>query len=198
MVVTAEERKLLQLELFKLSRSAQAVVTKLLIDYDKHKCLENLEVEDLPGEIWKWISGYEDLYQISNKTRVKSFCNGKEKILKQGFNMNGYPTVSLRKNGKAKTHTVHRLVSEAFIPNPENKKYIDHIDANRANVNIENLRWATQKENIQFSIQNGNHKMGSESPLAKFTEEEVKRIREGYTPYDRVYGIRAMAKELNV
>ena len=198
MVITAEERKLLPLELFKLSRDAQAVVTKLLIDYDKHKCLENLEVEDLPGEIWKWISGYEDLYQISNKTRVKSFCNGKEKILKQGFNMNGYPTVSLRKNGKAKTHTVHRLVSEAFIPNPENKKYIDHIDANRANANIENLRWVTQKENIQFSIQNGNHKMGSESPLAKLTEDEVKRIREEYTPYDRVYGIRAMAKELNV
>ena len=198
MVVTAEERKLLQLELFKLSRSAQAVVTKLLIDYDKHKCLENLEVEDLPGEIWKWISGYEDLYQISNKTRVKSFCNGKEKILSQGFNMGGYPTVSLHKNGKPKTHLVHRLVAEAFIPNPENKNYIDHIDANRANANIENLRWVTQKENIQFSIQNGNHKMGSESPLAKFTEEEVKRIREDYTPYDRVYGIRAMAKHFDV
>ncbi len=198
MVVTAEERKLLNSELSKLPTEVKAVIIKLLIEYDKQNFVANLELEDLPGEIWAWISGYENLYQISTKARVKSFHKGKVKILRQGFNMNGYPTVSLRKNGKAKTHTVHRLVAEAFIPNPENKKYIDHIDANRANANIENLRWVTQEENIQASIQNGNYKMGSESPLAKLTEDEVKRIREEYTPYDRVYGIRAMARCFNV
>ena len=198
MVITAEERKLLNSELSKLPSEVKAVIIKLLIEYDKQNFVANLELEDLPGEIWAWISGYENLYQISTKARVKSFHKGKVKILRQGFNMNGYSTVSLHKNRKPKTHLVHRLVAKAFIPNPENKPVVDHIDYNRTNACVVNLRWVTQEENIQASIQNGNHKIGSESPLAKLTEDEVKRIREDYTPYDRVYGIRAMAKELNV
>lgn len=198
MVITAEERKLLNSELSKLPSEVKAVIIKLLIEYDKQNFVANLELEDLHGEIWAWISGYENLYQVSTKARVKSFHKGKVKILRQGFNMTGYSTVSLHKDGKAKTHLVHRLVAKAFIPNPENKPVVDHIDCNRTNACVVNLRWVTQEKNIQASIQNGNHKIGSESPLAKLTEDEVKRIREDYTPYDRVYGIRAMAKELNV
>lgn len=204
MVITTEERTVLQRELSKLSIDAQAVVIKLLIEYDKQKFRENLSIEDLPGEIWRWVKGYENLYQVSNKARVKSFLKGKVKILKQGFNMNGYPTVSLRKDdkndkgNKSKTHLVHRLVAEAFIPNPENKPIVDHIDGNRSNACAENLRWLTQKENIQAAIQRGTHKIGTESPLAKLNEEDVKYIRENYKAYDRVYGIRALARKFNV
>lgn len=204
MVITAEERTVLQRELSKLSIEAQAVVIKLLIEYDKQNFRENLSIEDLPGEIWRWVKGYENLYQVSNKARVKSFQKGKIIILKQGFNMNAYPTVSLHKddkNGKGnkfKTYLVHRLVAEAFIPNPENKPIVDHIDGDRSNACAENLRWLTQKENIQAAIQRGTHKIGTESPLAKLTEEDVQYIRENYEAYDRVYGIRALARKFNV
>lgn len=198
MVITEDERKKLLAELFKLSRPVQVVINKLLNDYDKHKSFENLSVEDLPGEIWVDIEGYGGFYQISNKTRVKSFYKGKIRILRQGFNTNGYPTVSLHKNGKAKTYTVHRLVAKAFIPNPENKPKIDHIDTNRSNASVENLRWVTSSENSQAAIKNGTQKIGTESPLAKLAENDIKCIRENYKPYDRTYGIRAMAKHFGV
>lgn len=198
MIVTPEERKILQLEKSKLSRTAQITVDKLLIDYDKHEQLNNFQLEDLPGEIWADIEGYENLYKVSTRARVKSLHKGKFKILKQFFNENDYPIVSLNKNGKARTRLVHRLVAEAFIPNLENKPEVDHIDANKANACVENLRWVTSKENSQAAIASGHHKIGTESPLAKLNEDEVKYIRESFTPYDRRYGIRALAREFNV
>ncbi len=204
MVITAEERTVLQRELLKLSGKARKIVNKLLFEYDKQNFRENLSIEDLAGEIWRWVKGYENLYQVSNKARVKSFHKGKIKILKQGFAKNGYPTVNLykedkdNKESKGTTYLVHRLVAEAFIPNPENKPIVDHIDGDRSNACVENLRWLTQKENIQAAIQKGTHKIGTESPLAKLTEEDVKYIRENYEAYDRVYGIRALARKFNV
>ena len=198
MIISENERNLLQLELFKLSRNAQAVVTKLLIDYDKHKCLENLELEDLPGEIWKWISGYENLYQISNKTRVKSFHNKTPRILHPGFNSTGYPSVNLKKNGKATTYTLHRLVAVAFIPNPLHLPEVDHIDGNRGNCKIDNLRWVTPKENIQANIERGTHQSGTKSVCARFNEDEVRYIRSVHIPYDQEFGISALARKFNV
>ena len=198
MIITAEERKLLQLELFKLSRDAQAVVNKLLIDYDKHKCLENLEVEDLPGEIWAWIIGYENLYQISTKSRVKSFYKNKETILKQTISGYGYLKVHLCKNKEATNFYVHRLVAEAFIPNPENLPEVDHIDGNKLNNCVENLRWVTSSENKQAAIKNGSTKIGTKNRLSKLTADDVRYIRSMYVPYDKEYGANALARKFNV
>ena len=80
----------------------------------------------------------------------------KGNVLTHSLNENGYLYVSLWKNNRAITRTVHRLVAEAFIPNPENKPIVNHKDANRANPHVDNLEWVTQSENIQHAYTIGN------------------------------------------
>ena len=97
-------------------------------------------------EIWKDIKGYEGLYQVSNLGRVKRITTGR--VLKPLKHANGYLMVKLSKNSIVYTKTVHRLVAEAFIPNPEHKSEINHIDENKTNNNVSNLEWMTRTENI--------------------------------------------------
>jgi hypothetical protein len=94
-------------------------------------------------EIFKNIKDYTN-YSVSNFGNVKN--NNTGKILKQSIT-NGYTQVSLWKNGKGKHYRVHRLIALAFIPNPDNKSFIDHVDNDRSNNNIDNLRWCTNQEN---------------------------------------------------
>lgn len=114
-------------------------------------------------EIWKDILGYEGYYKISSLGRVKSvprvitLTNGhkksiQERICKPHLNINGYEIVVLSKNGILKNKSVSRLVGFAFIPNPENKPCIDHINGNRRDNRVENLRWCTRKENDNFEL----------------------------------------------
>ena len=108
-------------------------------------------------EIWKDIKGYEGLYQISNKGRVKSLGNNKtkkEKILSPGKHK-GYFYVSLYKNRKEKKYSIHRLVAQAFLPNPDNLPVVNHKDENKLNNNVENLEWCTQEYNVNYSSSNG-------------------------------------------
>lgn len=107
-------------------------------------------------EIWKDIKGYEGLYQVSNLGRVKSLQREhktsskyiqKEKILSTNVGIRGYTLVSLWKDNKGVQYPLHRLVAKAFIPNPENKPCIDHINTIRTDNRIENLRWVSHKEN---------------------------------------------------
>ena len=101
-------------------------------------------------EIWKPIKDFEGYYEVSNIGRVRSLNykrTGKEKILKNIEDYKGYLEVGLTKNGKRKQFKVHRLVAEAFIPNPENKPCIDHINTVKSDNRVENLRWVTYKEN---------------------------------------------------
>lgn len=100
------------------------------------------------NEIFLPIEGYPK-YQISNLGRVKSIV-GKEKILKTWINKRYY-SVSLMKDKVQKNHLVHRLVAQAFIPNPENKPEVNHVDGNTKNFNISNLEWSTPSENIHHS-----------------------------------------------
>ena len=95
-------------------------------------------------EIWKDVPGYIGLYKVSNYGRVKSVK--KQLVLKTCGSGNRYKTVALC-NGMRKTFRLHRLVAAAFIPNPDNKPCIDHIDGDRANNHADNLRWVTYLEN---------------------------------------------------
>ena len=101
-------------------------------------------------EIWKDIAGYENLYQVSNLGNVKTVKQNK--ILKQHISVHGYLRCRMRKNNKTKKFVVHRLVAKAFIPNPENKPCVDHIDTNKQNNNVKNLRWVTYSENMKNPI----------------------------------------------
>lgn len=116
-------------------------------------------------EEWKSIKGYEGLYEISNFGRVKSLLgwNGRkyiqrEKILapykQQSNKYYSRSVVKLTKDNKTKDFKVHRLVAEAFIPNPNNYRVVNHIAGNPLNNNVENLEWCTQKMNIKHAINN--------------------------------------------
>lgn len=100
-------------------------------------------------EIWKDIEGYEGLYQVSNLGRVKSFLKNKYVGAIRAFatDKDGYFTIVLHKPGQKYNKKVHRLVATAFIPNPLNKPCIDHINTNRKDNRVDNLRWCTVKEN---------------------------------------------------
>ena len=101
-------------------------------------------------ELWKDIKDYEGHYQVSNLSRVKSIKFGKERILKPVTDRHGYLLVGLWKNNKQKTYKVHRLVAEAFIPNPYNLPQVNHKDENPLNNNVNNLEWCNSKYNCNF------------------------------------------------
>ena len=107
-------------------------------------------------EIWKDIAGYENKYQVSNYGRVRNIY-GKGKILKPWMNDNGYLLVTLSKDGIRKKYRVHRLVAQAFIPNPDNLETVDHIDSNKTNNHIDNLQWLSGIDNTRKAFNDGLH-----------------------------------------
>jgi hypothetical protein len=114
-------------------------------------------------EIFKDIPNYEGLYQVSNYGRVKSLGNEakkKERILKPAT-VRGYQYVSL----KSFCISIHRLVAITFIPNPKNKKTVNHKDGIKANNKVSNLEWNTHQENINHAKLSGL--LGSKSPYTK-------------------------------
>ena len=104
-------------------------------------------------EIWKVIDGAPQ-YLISSFGRVKSLKRKEEKILSER-KVNGYKVVGINFGKKRKQVKVHRLVAIAFIPNPEQKDQINHIDGNKQNNNVTNLEWCTRQENMKHAFENG-------------------------------------------
>ena len=104
-------------------------------------------------ELWKPIKGLEDRFMVSNKGRVKSIArfNGKysirERIMKLKITQYGYYAINLWDGRTRRCFLLHRLVAEAFIPNPDNKPVIDHIDGNKLNNSLNNLEWVSSAEN---------------------------------------------------
>ena len=110
---------------------------------------------DYKDEIWKDIEGYEGLYKVSNYSRIKSLGNGDsnasvEKILKAHPDGGGHLKVNLNKKGKIKQVFCHVIAAIHFIPNPDNKNQVHHIDGNKLNNHIDNLMWVTHKEHFNF------------------------------------------------
>lgn len=107
-------------------------------------------------EQWKPITGFEDSYAISNFGTVLNIKSGR--ILKPYSNDRGYRFVSLFRDNKCKKVSVHRLVASAFVPNPNGKKQVNHIDHDKANNKCNNLEWVTPQENTDHEIRSGNNK----------------------------------------
>lgn len=138
-------------------------------------------------EIWKDIPEYEGYYMISNFGRVKSveryvpqgnfIRHVKERIKSINIGPYGYPCVTLCREKKSRAIPVHILLAKAFIPNPENKPYIDHIDTNRSNYSLSNLRWVTPQENANnpLTLRHCRENTYSETALRKRIETRITR-----------------------
>lgn len=168
--------------------------------------------------MWKPIENYNSLYEVNEKGEIRSLYhwNGhkyekrkKPYILKQTNTTTGYKKVELAKDGKKKSLRVHRLVATAFIPNPMNKPYINHIDGNRINNCVENLEWCTQHENVVHAYETGLNK------ISHITKEELQRyVENGFTfhqimkkehisvkrlqNYYKIYGVRNLSNKYNI
>ena len=104
-------------------------------------------------ESWKDIPGFEGIYQVSNCGRLASFkVNPQGRVLSNVNATGGYFSVVLRYGGKVRYTRMHRLVAEAFIPNPENKPEVNHKDLNKQNTYASNLEWSTYSENVKHAI----------------------------------------------
>ena len=112
-------------------------------------------------EVWKDVLDYEGYYKVSNEGNVYSVerkdtlgRNWGGIVLKQTYDKNGYIRVTLCKNGTLKTKQAHRLVAEAFIPNPNNYPQVNHLDEVKDNNSVENLEWCTSKHNSNHGTRN--------------------------------------------
>lgn len=134
-------------------------------------------------EIWKDIENYEGLYQVSNLGRVKSLpnVNHKNEIILKPSISNGYYSVALNKSGKQKRIYIHRLVAEAFIPNPHNLPQVGHKDENNfktgdgCNNCVDNLEWCTHKENSNTPKRAERLKKNNRGMKGKHHSEETKQ-----------------------
>lgn len=166
----------------------------------------------MESEIWRPVVGYEGLYEVSSIGRIRSVdrlieCkNGvihhiKGRIIRPCVSQTGYLCVSLSKNNTGKTLKLHRIVATAFIENKYNKPHVDHIDTDRKNCKVSNLRWATRKENANnpnsilncsraaskkygsgwkmIETRNRNQSRGAEIPICQYSTQRVfiKRFR---------------------
>ena len=139
-------------------------------------------------EIWKDIVGYEGLYQISNLGRVKSYLKSSKYPVEQehiltAHKSRGYINVLLSKNGKSRPFSVHRLVAQAFIPNPNNLPEVNHKDEDKTNNNVDNLEWCNRSYNMAYG--NARIKQGisrgrpieqltvSNIPIARYSSAEI-------------------------
>jgi len=127
---------------------------------------------------WKWIDGYENLYKICKNGDIISCKFNKEKILKPTINSRGYLHVTLYKNNKRKNLKIHRLIALHFIDNPNNYQIVDHVNQNRVDNRIENLRWITHSGNNRNSKNRGEYLKG-----VSFDKRHNKFVAQIYIDY---------------
>ena len=125
-------------------------------------------------EIWADINGYEGKYQVSTLGRIKSLK--KNLIMKPMVATNGYLIACLWKNNKQKKFVIHRLVAQAFIPNPNNYKEINHIDEDKTNNRVENLEWCSHSYNMNYG--NIKEKISGANKGKIVTQETKQKLRE--------------------
>lgn len=151
---------------------------------------------------WKDIVGYEGLYRVNRNGEIYSLIS--DRILKQFLrgsrSDNKYLVVDLHKNKKGKTISVHRIVAEAFIPNPDNLPCVNHKDGDKYNNCVNNLEWCTYSENNYHALKNGLKTIpsGSNSKLSKLTYNDVVEIKQCLILGDSEYGTRPLSRKYGV
>lgn len=144
-------------------------------------------------EEWRPIQGYEGLYEVSDLGRIKglertvivyskltntTFKRFFESCIKsKHHDKDGYEMVNLKKDGKHSTKKVHKLVATAFIPNLDNKSCIDHINGIRDDNRVENLRWCTQKENLNYPLARANNSKSKKISCLKRNRDKFGRFK---------------------
>lgn len=157
-------------------------------------------------EIWKDVPGYEGIYAVSNLGEIKSLShdvirnNGRKyrvnERIKAQISNNGYKMVRLQKEGKGRLFMVHILVALAFIPNSENKPFIDHINTDRADNRVTNLRWVTRLENERNPLtmkKKRDHAKRMSKPVCKINGNDIIAKYESINEAARINEIQATA-----
>lgn len=119
------------------------------------------------------VIGYEELYRINRNGDVWN-CK-RNRLMKQTVNSIGYLVVGFNKNNKSKQYLIHRLIGIHFIPNPDNLPEIDHIDRNRSNNNLENLRWVSKSTNQHNKLKCKRNKSGFKNILTSIIINKYKK-----------------------
>lgn len=149
-------------------------------------------------EIWKDISGFEGVYEISSYGRVRSVKSGRILSTSKCGGCRGYLSVCLSKNGKRYGKLVHRLVAEAFVPNPYNLPEVNHIDEDKINNRADNLEFCDHKYNMNYGTRNMRSKdthikngywtgLSKEEYNRKYRECHKEELREYHKEYNREY-----------
>lgn len=145
-------------------------------------------------ETWKILSDYPE-YKISNLGRIYSFGRPRKKFIK-GYEGEGYVLLHLfDKTGKQTTQRLHRILAQAFIPNPNNLPEVNHIDGNKLNNDLSNLEWSSYKQNINHSVKTRLRKYGRSNVKPSLTDNEVREIRRLINAGNKLVDI---AKQYNV
>ncbi len=174
----------------------------------KNQFIKNIN-DILSNEIYRWIyiDNIKTHYKVSNYGNVVStdyLGTGKTRLLKPHKREDGYLVVTIYINNVAYPRQIHRLVADAFIPNPTKLPYVNHKDGNKRNNHDENLEWITSKGNSIHAVETGLIKSCEDSYLAKSTNEQIKEVCELLAqnkltlnqiscktgiPYDRIYDV---------
>jgi len=141
------------------------------------------------------IKGYNHEYFVSRTGSVISFFKNEKNEIKGSIGSNGYKCVTFRSGSIEKKYSIHRLVAEAFVPNPENKPYVNHLDGDKLNNNDWNLEWTTAKENVRHAISTGLNKCFGENHFnANISEFDAKSIISKYDNGKQVSEIASVYK----
>ena len=141
----------------------------------------------------KWVK-INDFIEVSNFGEVKSHG----KIIKGEITSGGYCRVHISHKGVQYKFLVHRLVAEAFIPNPDGLPEVNHINCDKYDNRVENLEWCDRMQNLIHSYEHGLKRRGESHGMHKLTEDEVLSIRKEYVKGDREHSLHALAEKYGV
>ena len=156
-------------------------------------------------EKWKDIVFDQDIskemtFKISNYGRLIKVVNGKDILIDKQYNINGYNSLQVVKiDGKKTARYIHKLVANHFLEQPEGAKYVIHLDYDKMNNKVENLKWATKREKEIHQFKNPHYKTRKKViPSAKLTETEVIRLKKKLFDPNRKTRLKILAKQFGV